>query len=132
MAPFEALYGRRSRYLNGLQSADNRKQPLVFDVRDQVYLNLSPMKGVMRFCIKKKLSLRYVGTYEILQCGGLGVDGDLSYEEVPIEILDWQVKRLRNKEDATVKVLWKNHLVVGATWEDETEMRSRYAHLFIS
>ena len=116
------------------------------------------MKGVMRFSRKGKLSLRYVGSYEILQLvgevtyeielpaelasvhpvfhvsilkkflgdptsilpvEGLGVDEDLSYEEVPVEIFDRQVKRPRNKEIATVKVLWRNHLVKGATLEAE-------------
>ena len=48
---------------------------------------------------------------------GLGVNENLSYEEVPVEILDHQVKRLRNKEFSTVKVLWRNHLVEGETWE---------------
>ena len=38
--------------------ADNRKQPLEFDVGDQVYLKISPMKGVMRFGRNGKLSLR--------------------------------------------------------------------------
>ena len=47
----------------------------------------------------------------ILTVEGLGVDENFSYEEVPVEILDLQVKRLRNKEVATVKVLWMNHLV---------------------
>ena len=47
----------------------------------------------------------------ILPVKGLGVDEDLSYEEIPIDILDRQVKRLRNKEVAIVKVLWRNHLV---------------------
>ena len=62
----------------------------------------------------------------------LGVGEDLSYEEVPVEILDKQVKRLRNKEIAIVKVLWRNHLVEGATWEAEADMRCRYPHLFSS
>ena len=62
----------------------------------------------------------------------LGFDEDLSYEEVPVEILDRKVKRLRNKEIATVKVLWRNHLVEVAMWEAEVEMRSRYPHLFSS
>ena len=53
----------------------------------------------------------------------LGFDENLSYEEVPIEILDCQVKGMRNKEVATVKVLWRNHLVEGATWETEADMR---------
>ena len=68
----------------------------------------------------------------ILPIDGLGVGEDLSNEEVPIEILDRQVKRLRNKEIATVKVLWRNHLVEGAMWEAETDMKSRYPHLFSS
>ena len=66
----------------------------------------------------------------ILPIEGLGVDEDFSYEEVPFEILDRQVKRLRNKEIDTVKVLWKNQLVQGATGEAEIDMRSRYPHLF--
>ena len=47
----------------------------------------------------------------ILPVERLGVDENLSYEEVPIEILDRKVKRLRNKEIATMKILWRNHLV---------------------
>ncbi|XP_069144557.1 uncharacterized protein [Solanum lycopersicum] len=53
----------------------------------------------------------------ILRVEDLGVGEDLSYEEVPIKILDRQVKRLRNKAIDTVKLLWRNHLVEGATWE---------------
>ncbi|WMV40922.1 hypothetical protein MTR67_034307 [Solanum verrucosum] len=103
------------------------------------------MKGVMRFGKKGKLSLRYIGPYNIIQrvgqvayelelpqelsavhsvfrvsmlrkCVGdlsyiihiedVQVIWDLTYEEVPIAILDHQVKKLRNKEMASVKVLW--------------------------
>ncbi|WMV09251.1 hypothetical protein MTR67_002636, partial [Solanum verrucosum] len=52
----------------------------------------------------------------IIPLEGLGVDESLSNEEVPIEILDRQVKKLRNKKVSSVKVLWRNHLVEGATW----------------
>ena len=41
----------------------------------------------------------------------------MSNEEVSVEILDRQVKQLRNREIATVKLLWRNHLVEGATWD---------------
>ncbi len=51
----------------------------------------------------------------ILPIEGLGVDENLSYDEVPVKILDFQDK-LRNKEVASVKVLWRNHLVKDATW----------------
>ena len=38
-----------------------------FEEGDKVYLKISPMKGVVRFDKKGKLSPRYVGLYEILQ-----------------------------------------------------------------
>ena len=66
----------------------------------------------------------------ILPIRSLGVDVNLVYEEVPIEILDHQIKRLRNKEVVSVKVLCRNHLVEGQTWEVEVDMKSRYHHLF--
>ncbi|KAK4729768.1 hypothetical protein R3W88_022756 [Solanum pinnatisectum] len=76
---------------------------------------------------------KFVGdpTY-IVPIEGLGLKENLSYEEVPIEILDRQVKKLRNKEVASVKVLWRNHLVEGATWEAEADRKSLYPHLFSS
>ncbi|CAN4081452.1 unnamed protein product [Withania somnifera] len=58
------------------------------------------------------------------------VTEDLTYEEVPIAILDRQVKKLRNKEMASVKVLWRNQQVEEVTWEAEETMKSKYPHLF--
>ena len=43
------------------------------------------------------------------------VKDNFSYEDVPVEILDRQVRRLKNKEVATVKVLWRSQSVEGAT-----------------
>ena len=115
-----------------------------FEEGDKVYLKISPMKGVVRFGKKRKLSPRNVGPYEILQrvdkvayelklpselasvhpvfhvsmlkkcivdpefillIEGLGVKDNLYYEEVTTKILDRQVKKLRNKEVVSVKVL---------------------------
>ncbi|WMV19135.1 hypothetical protein MTR67_012520 [Solanum verrucosum] len=66
----------------------------------------------------------------IVPLEGLEIKENLADEEVPLEILDRQVKRLRNKEIASVKVLWRNHLVEGATWEADADMKSRYPYLF--
>ncbi|WMV41148.1 hypothetical protein MTR67_034533 [Solanum verrucosum] len=96
------------------------------------------MKGVMRFGKKGKLSPRYVVPYQILKRVGkvvyeLDLPNELaSVHPVPVGILDRQVKRMRNKEIASMKVLWTNHLVEGATWEAEADMKSRYPHLFPS
>ena len=37
---------------------------------DYVYLKVSPMKGVKRFGVKKKLAPRYVGPYKITEWKG--------------------------------------------------------------
>jgi hypothetical protein len=47
--------------------ADKRRQPLVFQVNDYVYLKVSPMKGVNRFGVKGKLAPRYIGPFLILK-----------------------------------------------------------------
>ena len=47
--------------------ADHRRRDLEFEEGHQLYLKISPMKGVVRFGKKGKLSPCYVGTYEILQ-----------------------------------------------------------------
>jgi hypothetical protein len=46
---------------------DNRRRPLEFEVGDRVFLKVSPMKGVMQFVKKGKLSPRFVGPFEITQ-----------------------------------------------------------------
>lgn len=38
-----------------------------FEIGDKIFLKLSPWKGILRFSRKEKLSLRYIGSYEILE-----------------------------------------------------------------
>ncbi|GJV97347.1 putative reverse transcriptase domain-containing protein [Tanacetum coccineum] len=47
--------------------AGNRRNPLEFEVGDQVLLKVPPWKGVIRFGKKGKLAPRYVGPFEILE-----------------------------------------------------------------
>ncbi|KAH0748617.1 hypothetical protein KY290_027849 [Solanum tuberosum] len=147
---------------------DVRRRELEFEVDDWVYLKVSPMKGVMRFGKKGKLSPRYIGPYRISKRIGnvnyelelpqelasvhlvfhismlkkymgdpsliipiedIGIKDNLSYEEIPVQILDRQVRKLRTKEVASVKVLSKNQFVEEATWEAEEDMKKRYPHL---
>lgn len=50
----------------------------------------------------------------------------LFYEKILVEILNHQVHKLRNKEVASVKVLWQNQQVEGATWEAKADMMTKY------
>ena len=45
---------------------DNRRRDLQFEISDQVFLKISPWKGVLRFGKRGKLSPRYIGPYEIV------------------------------------------------------------------
>ncbi|KAA0054489.1 hypothetical protein IC582_026393 [Cucumis melo] len=47
--------------------ADVRQIDLEFNVGDKVFLKVAPMKGVLRFEKKGKLSPRFVGPFEILE-----------------------------------------------------------------
>lgn len=51
----------------------------------------------------------------ILPLEGLGLTEDFSYDKVLVKILDHQVKKLRNKEVPSIRVLWRNHLFEGPT-----------------
>ena len=57
-------------------------------------------------------------------------DEKFSYEEEPVAILDREIRKLRSREIASIKVQWKNRPVEEATWEKEADMQERYPHLF--
>ena len=60
------------------------------------------------------------------------VKDSLSYEDVLVYIFDRRVRRLRNKEVASVKVMWRSQSVEGATWEKELAIKAKYPQLFPS
>ncbi|WMV14565.1 hypothetical protein MTR67_007950 [Solanum verrucosum] len=60
----------------------------------------------------------------------IGINDSLSYEEIHVQILDRQVRKLRTNEVASVKVLWRNQFIEEATWKDEEDMKKRHSHLF--
>ncbi|XP_019256356.1 PREDICTED: uncharacterized protein LOC109234749 [Nicotiana attenuata] len=51
--------------------ADKRRRDLVFTIGDKMFLRVSPMKGVMQFGKRGKLSPRFIGPYEILDRVGV-------------------------------------------------------------
>ncbi|WMV46777.1 hypothetical protein MTR67_040162 [Solanum verrucosum] len=68
----------------------------------------------------------------IIPTEDIGIKDSLSYEEIPVHILDRQVHKLRTKEVASVNVLCRNQFVEEATWEAEEDMKKRYPHVFES
>ncbi|WMV18342.1 hypothetical protein MTR67_011727 [Solanum verrucosum] len=68
----------------------------------------------------------------IVPLESVAMKDNLTYEAVPVDILDRQVRRLRNKEVVSRKVLWRSQSVEGATWEAEPTMMTKYPQLFPS
>ena len=74
---------------------------------------------------------RYHGDGNYIICWDSALlDENLSYEEDPVAILDREVRKLRPREIASIKVQWKNLPVEEATWEKEADMQETYPHLF--
>ncbi|KAA3480764.1 Retrotransposable element Tf2 protein type 1 [Gossypium australe] len=109
------------------------KKKIEFHIGDKVFLKVSPWKKVLRFGQKGKLSSSFIGPYEVIEKIGpvayrLALPTELEkihnvfmclcYGE-PIKILAREVKQMRNKSIAQVKVLWQRHSVEEATWEPE-------------
>jgi hypothetical protein len=59
------------------------------------------------------------------------VNADATYEVEPVRILEQSTKELRSKSVDLVKVLWSHHDEGDASWELESDMKSKYPHLFV-
>ncbi|GJS22717.1 putative reverse transcriptase domain-containing protein [Tanacetum coccineum] len=117
--------------------ANKRCKPLKFEVGDRVLLKVSLWKGVVRFRKKCKLTPIYVGPFEILERIGLVAymlslpeeyqsRQDTFFVEEPVEIMDREVKRLKRRKIALVKVRWDSKRGPEFTWEHEDQMRIKY------
>ena len=47
--------------------ADLKRKNIIYEVGDKVFLKVSPWKKILRFGKRGKLSLRFIGPYEILE-----------------------------------------------------------------
>nr|GFA03202.1 hypothetical protein [Tanacetum cinerariifolium] len=113
--------------------SDRRSKPLEFEVGDMVLLKVSPWKGAVRFGKRGKLSPRYIRPFKILARVGelkgihstfyvlnlkkclaegnivvpideIQFDDKLHMVEEPVEIVDREVKRLKQSRIPIVKV----------------------------
>ncbi|GKA87526.1 putative reverse transcriptase domain-containing protein [Tanacetum coccineum] len=60
----------------------------------------------------------------------LRLDETLNFVEEPVEIMDREVKQLRQSRIPIVKVRWNSKRGPKFTWEREDQIRAKYPHLF--
>nr|GFB35474.1 hypothetical protein [Tanacetum cinerariifolium] len=118
-ASFEALYGRKCR------------SPVCWNEVGEFHLT----GPVVHFGKRGKLNPRYVGPFKAneplaVPLDGLHFDDKLQFVEEPIEIMDRNVKRLRNSRVPIVKVRWNSRRGPEFTWEREDQFKKKHPHLF--
>ncbi|CAJ2645706.1 unnamed protein product [Trifolium pratense] len=141
MAPFEALYGRRVTSTTGIGRAlKSRKLTSKFIGPYQILKRVG--KVAYRIALPPSLAnlhdvfhvsqlRKYVrDPSHVIESDDVQVRDDLTVETVPLRIDGREVKRLRNKDIASVKVVWGGPAGENATWELESKMMSSYPELF--
>ncbi|GKE97735.1 hypothetical protein Tco_0021086, partial [Tanacetum coccineum] len=58
------------------------------------------------------------------------IDDKLYFVEEPVEVIDHEVKRLKQSRISIVKVRWNSKRCPEFTWEREDQFRKKYPHLF--
>ncbi|GKC66445.1 putative reverse transcriptase domain-containing protein [Tanacetum coccineum] len=117
-APFEALFGRKCRSPICWAEVGDSQLTGPEIVGDKVMLKVSPWKGVIHFGKRGKLNLCYIRPFKILANVGT-IDDKLHFIEEPVEIMDREVKRLKQSRIQIVKVRWNSKSGLEFTWERE-------------
>ncbi|GJT79067.1 hypothetical protein Tco_1045792 [Tanacetum coccineum] len=60
----------------------------------------------------------------------LRLDDKLNFIEEPVEIMDQEVKQLKQSRIPIIKVIWNSKRGPEFTWEREDQIRAKYPHLF--
>nr|GEV43640.1 putative reverse transcriptase domain-containing protein [Tanacetum cinerariifolium] len=124
--------------------ANVRRKPLEFQAGDRVMLKISPRKGIIRFGKRGKLNPRNVHNNShvsnlkkclsdeslIIPMKELKLDDKLNFVVEPVEIMDREIKQLRQSHIPIIKVRWNFKRGPEYTWEREDEIRAKYPHLF--
>ncbi|GKD02087.1 putative reverse transcriptase domain-containing protein [Tanacetum coccineum] len=152
-APYEALYGRKCRspvcwaevgeaQLTDQQKsyADLKRKPMEFEVRDRVMLKVlaKVRKVAYRLELPQELS-RVHHTFHVsnlkkcyadeplvMPLEGIHVDDKLQFMEEPIEIMEREIKRLKQSRIPLVKVRWNSRRGPEFTWEREDSFKQKY------
>nr|GFA42488.1 putative reverse transcriptase domain-containing protein [Tanacetum cinerariifolium] len=121
-----------------------KRKPMEFQVGDKVMLKVIARVRSVAYKLKipKELS-RVHNTFHVsnlkkcyankplaVPLDGLNFDDKLQFVKEPVEIMDREVKRLRNSHVSIVKVRWNSRRGPEFTWEREDQFKKKYPHLF--
>ncbi|GKE80218.1 putative reverse transcriptase domain-containing protein [Tanacetum coccineum] len=127
-SPFEALYGRKCRSpVCWAKVGDilDRVGPVAYKL--ELPEELSNVHSTFHVSnLKKCLSDESL----VIPMKELRLDDKLNFVEELVEIIDREVKQLRQSHIPIVKVRWNSKRGPKFTWEREDQIRAKYPHLF--
>ncbi|GKF83016.1 hypothetical protein Tco_0244672, partial [Tanacetum coccineum] len=117
--------------------ANKRRKPLEFKVRDRVLLK---RVGPVAYRLKLPQELSCVhDTFHVsnlkkclaepdvqVPLDEIEIDENLRFVEEPIEIVERDVKKLKQRKIPLVKVCWNSRQGTEYTWEREDQFRMKY------
>nr|GEW75743.1 putative reverse transcriptase domain-containing protein [Tanacetum cinerariifolium] len=122
--------------------ANIRRKPLEFQVGVRVMLKVAPRKVAYKLELPEELSNVH-NTFHVsnlkkflsdeslvIPIKELQLEDKLNFVEEPVEIMNREVKKLRQSRIPIIKVRWKSRRGPKFTWKREDEIRAKYPHLF--
>ncbi|GKE72334.1 putative reverse transcriptase domain-containing protein [Tanacetum coccineum] len=120
--------------------ADVRRKPLEFEVGDKILSRVGPvayklelpreLQGIHNTFHVSNLKKCLSDEDLIIPLDEIRIDEKLHFIEEPIEIMDREVKQLKQSRIPIVKVRWNSSRGPEYTWEREDQMWKKYPHLF--
>ncbi|GKC00873.1 putative reverse transcriptase domain-containing protein [Tanacetum coccineum] len=149
-APFEALYGRKCRSPVCWAEVSPWKGVVRFSKRGKLNLRyIGPFKvlaqvGDVAYRLELPQQLSRVHSMfhvsNLKKClsdeplaiplDEIHIDDKLHFIEEPVEIMDYEVKRLKQNHIPIIKVRWNSRRGPEFTWECADQSRKKYPHLF--
>ncbi|GJX66869.1 hypothetical protein Tco_0302596 [Tanacetum coccineum] len=121
--------------------ADKRRKPLEVEVGDRILERIGLVAYRLR--LPEELSSVHDTFYvsNLKKCladanlhvrlNEIKVDKTLHFVEEPVEIMDREIKKLKRRKIALVKVRWNSKRDPEFTWEHEDHIRIKYPQLFL-
>ncbi|GJY77688.1 putative reverse transcriptase domain-containing protein [Tanacetum coccineum] len=123
-APFEALYGRKCRSpVCWAEVGDVQLTgPEIIHETTKKIVQIRQRLQAVRKCLSDESF--------VIPMKELRLDDKLNFVEEPVEIMDREVKQLKQSRIPIVKVIWNSKRGPEFTWEREDQIRAKYPHQF--
>ncbi|GKD10665.1 putative reverse transcriptase domain-containing protein [Tanacetum coccineum] len=120
--------------------ADKRCKPLEFQVGDKILAKVGTVAYRLELpeqlsCVHNTFHVSNLKKYLsdeplAIPLDEIHIDEKLNFIEEPVEIMDREVKRLKQSRIPIVKVRWNSRRGPEYTWEREDQMQKKYPHFF--